>query len=60
MRASDIQTVRELPLFAGMGDGEFDSLMKAAFLQRFPAPVRTAVSEAARKVFAHRAAALLG
>jgi hypothetical protein len=31
-----------------------------AFLQRFPAPVRTAVSEAARKVFAHRAAALLG
>jgi len=29
--------VRDLPLFAGMSDDEFDSLMKAAFLQRFPA-----------------------
>lgn len=37
MRASDVQTVRELPLFAGMSDDEFDSLMKPAFLQRFPA-----------------------
>jgi CRP/FNR family transcriptional activator FtrB len=37
VRASDIQTVRDLPLFSGMGDAEFDSLIKAAFLQRFPA-----------------------
>lgn len=37
MRATDIQTVRDLPLFAGMSDDAFDSLLKAAFLQRFPA-----------------------
>ncbi len=37
MRTSDIQTVRDLPLFFGMSNAEFDSLIKAAFLHRFPA-----------------------
>lgn len=37
VRTTDIQTVRELPLFAGMSEEQFDALMNAAYLQRFPA-----------------------
>lgn len=37
MRTTDIQTVRDLPLFAGMSEEQFDALISAAYLQRFPA-----------------------
>ncbi|MCA0317223.1 MAG: cyclic nucleotide-binding domain-containing protein [Proteobacteria bacterium] len=40
MRATDIQTVRALPLFAGIGEAQFNALMDAALLQRFPAQVQ--------------------
>lgn len=37
MRASDIPEIRALPLFASMQDASFDSLIRAAYLQTFPA-----------------------
>lgn len=37
MRTADIQTVRALPLFSGIAEAQFQALMDAAFLQRFPA-----------------------
>lgn len=52
MRASDIQTVRELPLFARMSDGAFDSLLQAAFLQRFPAQAQL-IQEGEQADFLH-------
>lgn len=36
MRNEDKQVVRELSLFCDMDQGRFDSLLNAAFLQRFP------------------------
>ncbi len=39
MRSQDIPAVRDLPMFAGMGDENFDDLVSAAFLQNFPAQV---------------------
>ncbi len=40
MRANDIPLVRELDLFAEMAETNFDNLMQAAFLQRFPAQMQ--------------------
>jgi CRP/FNR family transcriptional activator FtrB len=37
VRASDIPDIRALPLFSGMSDVSFDSLIQAAYLQTFPA-----------------------
>lgn len=39
MRSHDILAVRDLPMFAGMADGNFEQLVAAAFLQNFPAQV---------------------
>lgn len=36
MRQSDFKLIRALPLFAAMSEDNFQSLMSAAFLQRFP------------------------
>ncbi|MEO3427373.1 cyclic nucleotide-binding domain-containing protein [Pelagibius sp. CAU 1746] len=40
MRSNDIPLVRELDLFAEMAEANFDELMQAAFLQRFPPQVQ--------------------
>lgn len=40
MRSNDIPLVRELDLFAEMAEENFDELMQAAFLQRFPPQVQ--------------------
>lgn len=40
MRPEDQQDVRRLALFSGMEQANFDELMQAAFLQRFPAQVQ--------------------
>lgn len=40
MRSNDIPLVRELDLFADMAEANFDELMQAAFLQRFPPQVQ--------------------
>ncbi|HIC81482.1 MAG TPA: cyclic nucleotide-binding domain-containing protein [Kiloniellaceae bacterium] len=40
MRSKDIPLVRELDLFAEMAESNFDALMQAAFLQRFPPQVQ--------------------
>lgn len=40
MRANDIPLVRELDLFAEMAEANFDELMQAALLQRFPPQVQ--------------------
>lgn len=37
MRSSDLPQVRSLPLFASMSEVHFESLMRAAYLQTFPA-----------------------
>jgi CRP/FNR family transcriptional regulator, transcriptional activator FtrB len=39
MRPQDSELIRVLPLFRGMSDDRFDDLVRAAFLQRFPAHV---------------------
>lgn len=40
MRSDDIPLVRELDLFVEMAEANFDELMQAAFLQRFPPQVQ--------------------
>jgi len=40
VRSSDIPLVRELDLFAEMAESNFDDLVQAAFLQRFPPQVQ--------------------
>ena len=40
MRSNDIPLVRALDLFAEMAEANFDELMQAAFLQRFPPQVQ--------------------
>jgi CRP/FNR family transcriptional activator FtrB len=52
MRRSDLQLVQALPLFNGMAPGHFESLMKAALLQRFP-PAVTLISEGDLPDFLH-------
>jgi len=39
VRASELELIRSLPLFAGMTDAHFELLVRAAFLQRFPPQV---------------------
>ena len=39
MRSQDMEAVRNLPMFAGMADENFEDLVSAAFLQNFPAQV---------------------
>lgn len=39
MQQIDIDQIRDLPLFATMAQDNFDSMMRAAYLQRFPAQV---------------------
>jgi len=39
MRSNELALVRALPLFAEMADSRFESLMQAAYFQRFPASV---------------------
>ncbi len=36
MRAADAKIVRSLPLFSGMQDAHFETLIEAGYLQRFP------------------------
>lgn len=52
MRQPDLDLVRELPLFREMTDGHFDSLAKAALLQRFPDHV-TLIEEGEMPDFLH-------
>lgn len=40
MRANDLTVVRRLDLFAGMDEENFEELMQAAYLQRFPPQVQ--------------------
>lgn len=40
MRTDDFPDVRKLPLFSGMADSSFASLMRGAYLQTFPAHVQ--------------------
>ncbi|MGF1627887.1 MAG: cyclic nucleotide-binding domain-containing protein [Kiloniellaceae bacterium] len=40
MRSNDIPLVRALDLFAAMDEANFDELMQAAFLQRFPQQIQ--------------------
>jgi CRP/FNR family transcriptional activator FtrB len=39
MRSEDVPVVRNLPLFADIGDASFSALMNASYLQRFPPQV---------------------
>lgn len=52
MRPSDWKIVRALPLFAGMSDANFDELIAAAFLQRFPQHM-TLINEGSLPDFLH-------
>ncbi len=37
MRPDDLPQIRELNIFEGISDDNFDELMRASFLQTFPA-----------------------
>lgn len=52
MRPHDIETVRNLPLFADMAAEEFEALIQAAFLHRFP-PQMLLINEGERADFLH-------
>lgn len=52
MRQSDSKLVRALPLFSDMREENFDELMNAAFLQRFPKHV-TLITEGSLPDFLH-------
>jgi CRP/FNR family transcriptional activator FtrB len=52
VRPSDWQNVRALPLFAGMAEANFDELVAAAFLQRFPQHM-TLINEGSMPDFLH-------
>lgn len=52
MRTADAEGVRALPLFQGMQDDHFDTLVAAGYLQRFPAHV-VLLHEGERPDFLH-------
>lgn len=52
MRPSDWKSVRALPLFSGMSETNFDELVAAAFLQRFPQHM-TLINEGSLPDFLH-------
>lgn len=52
MRGDDLTLIRELPLFSGMSNSHFSSLMKAALFQRFPERV-VLIEEGHRPDFLH-------
>jgi CRP/FNR family transcriptional regulator, transcriptional activator FtrB len=52
MRAADAKTVRSLPLFSGMEDAHFKTLIEAGYLQRFP-PATILAHEGERPDFLH-------
>jgi CRP/FNR family transcriptional regulator, transcriptional activator FtrB len=52
MRREELTVVRSLPLFAGMSEAHFDSLMKAALFQRFPEQI-VLIEEGNRPDFLH-------
>ncbi len=52
MRPSDWKNVRALPLFSGMSEANFDELVAAAFLQRFPQHM-TLINEGSLPDFLH-------
>jgi CRP/FNR family transcriptional activator FtrB len=52
MRPSDLELVRELPLFRDMAAGHFDALVAAALLQKFP-PHVTLIHEGELPDFLH-------
>lgn len=52
MRPSDSKIIRALPLFADMSQANFDELMRAAFLQRFPQNVML-IAEGSAPDFLH-------
>ena len=52
MRPSDWKSVRALPLFSGMSEVNFDELVAAAFLQRFPQHM-TLINEGSLPDFLH-------
>lgn len=52
MRQSDWKTVRALPLFSGMSETNFNELVAAAFLQRFPQHM-TLINEGSLPDFLH-------
>lgn len=52
MRASELTLIRALPLFSEMEDSRFESLMQAAYFQRFPASVEL-ISEGDPADFLH-------
>ena len=52
MRAEDFEHARNLPFFEGVGDGPVESLLRGAFLQRFPAQVEL-VREGEQADFLH-------
>lgn len=52
MRAKEIPTIRQLPLFADMAEDSFAGLIQAAYLQMFPPQVQL-ISEGDRADFLH-------
>ena len=52
MRQTDWKIIRALPLFSDMAEANFDELMSAAFLQRFPQHV-TLINEGSLPDFLH-------
>ena len=52
MRQSDWKVIRALPLFCDMSEANFDELVSAAFLQRFPQHV-TLITEGNLPDFLH-------
>lgn len=52
MKTADIDLIRALPLFGGMEKSHFETLIKAAFLQRFPTHV-VLVNEGDQPDFLH-------
>jgi len=52
VRSSDWETIRALPLFSGMSEPNFDELVAAAFLQRFPQHM-TLINEGSLPDFLH-------
>jgi len=52
VRPSDWKTIRALPLFSGMSEANFDELITAAFLQRFPQHM-TLINEGSLPDFLH-------
>ncbi len=52
MKDSEIQEIKKLPLFTNMEDGNFDTLVRGAYIQNFPAQVEL-ITEGESSDFLH-------